>query len=63
MFKTFQRTLLVNYILGSGIAVFGVGGLFIFQTLELSSVESARGTDTSGLFDGRSESGRASTGV
>jgi len=39
MFKTFQRTLLVNYILGSGIAVFGVGGLFIFQTLELSSVE------------------------
>ncbi|MCT4795517.1 sensor histidine kinase, partial [Exiguobacterium alkaliphilum] len=29
----------MNYILGSGIAVFGVGGLFIFQTLELSSVE------------------------
>ncbi|WP_396129029.1 hypothetical protein [Exiguobacterium mexicanum] len=36
MFKQFQRTLIMNYIWGSGIAVFGVGGLFIFQTLSLS---------------------------
>lgn len=39
VFKTFQRTLLLNYVLGSSIAVFGVGGLFIFQTLELSPSE------------------------
>nr|WP_300997557.1 HD domain-containing phosphohydrolase [Exiguobacterium sp.] len=31
--------MLFNYVLGSGIAVFGVGGLFIFQTLELSTSE------------------------
>lgn len=41
MFKQFQRTLLLNYILGSGIAVFGVGGLLIFQTLDLSVMEMA----------------------
>lgn len=39
VFERFQNTLLMNYIVGSGIAVFGVGGLFIFQTLELSRVE------------------------
>lgn len=39
MFKQFQRTLIMNYIWGSGIAVFGVGGLFIFQTLDLSEME------------------------
>jgi len=39
MFKQFQRTLIMNYIWGSGIAVFGVGGLFIFQTLSLSPAE------------------------
>lgn len=36
MFERFQRTLVVNYVIGSGLAVFGVGGVFIFQTLELS---------------------------
>lgn len=36
MFKQFQRTLIVNYIIGSALAVFGVGGIFIFQTLDLS---------------------------
>ncbi|WP_215144338.1 HD domain-containing phosphohydrolase [Exiguobacterium qingdaonense] len=36
MFERFQRTLVVNYIIGSGLAVFGVGGVFIFQTLDLS---------------------------
>ncbi|TCI31136.1 HD domain-containing protein [Exiguobacterium sp. SL-10] len=39
MFKQFQNTLVMNYIWGSGIAVFGVGGLFIFQTLDLSKTE------------------------
>lgn len=39
MFERFQNTLVMNYIVGSGIAVFGVGGLFIFQTLDLSRVE------------------------
>mgnify|MGYP005749713179 CR=1 FL=1 len=36
MFERFQRTLVMNYIIGSGLAVFGVGGVFIFQTLDLS---------------------------
>jgi putative nucleotidyltransferase with HDIG domain len=36
MFEPFQRTLVVNYVIGSGLAVFGVGGVFIFQTLDLS---------------------------
>ena len=36
MFERFQRTLVVNYVIGSGLAVFGVGGVFIFQTLDLS---------------------------
>lgn len=39
MFERFQNTLLRNYLIGSGIAVFGVGGLFIFQTLALSQSE------------------------
>lgn len=39
MFQRFQHTLIMNYIWGSGIAVFGVGGLFIFQTLDLSKTE------------------------
>lgn len=39
MFERFQRTLIVNYVIGSGLAVFGVGGVFIFQTLELSRQE------------------------
>ena len=36
MFERFQRTLVMNYIIGSVLAVFGVGGVFIFQTLDLS---------------------------
>ncbi|WP_354665931.1 MULTISPECIES: HD domain-containing phosphohydrolase [Pontibacillus] len=39
MFQTFQRKMLINYIIGSFIAVFGVGSMFIFHTLHLSSVE------------------------
>lgn len=39
MFERFQRKLVMNYIIGSTLAVFGVGGVFIFQTLELSIQE------------------------
>lgn len=39
MFERFQRTLVFNYITGSSVAVFGVGGVFIFQTLDLSAYE------------------------
>ncbi|GGD11673.1 HD domain-containing phosphohydrolase [Pontibacillus salipaludis] len=39
MFRTFQRKMLLNYIIGSFIAVFGVGSMFIFHTLDLTTVE------------------------
>ncbi|KGX84253.1 HD-GYP domain-containing protein [Pontibacillus marinus] len=37
--NTFQRRMLLNYIIGSFIAVFGVGSIFIFYTLTLSTQE------------------------
>jgi len=37
--NTFQRRMLFNYILGSFIAVFGVGSIFIFHTLTLNTQE------------------------
>ncbi|WP_064092187.1 HD-GYP domain-containing protein [Rossellomorea aquimaris] len=39
VFQQFQRTIIKNYILGSLIAVFGVGSVFIFQTLALTENE------------------------
>ncbi len=39
IFKQFQRKIIKNYILGSFIAVFGVGSVFIFQTLILKENE------------------------
>ncbi|MGG4167147.1 hypothetical protein ABEW00_06640 [Rossellomorea vietnamensis] len=39
MFQHFQRTIIKNYLLGSFIAVFGVGSVFIFQTLSLKEGE------------------------
>lgn len=38
-FQDFQKKLLLNYIVGSMIAVFGVGSVFIFHTLDLSFQE------------------------
>ncbi|PFA66461.1 hypothetical protein CN378_14305 [Bacillus sp. AFS015802] len=38
-FQQFQRTIIKNYLLGSLIAVFGVGSVFIFQTLALRQLE------------------------
>ncbi|MGJ9382496.1 HD-GYP domain-containing protein [Salipaludibacillus sp. CF4.18] len=38
-FQNFQKKLFFNYIIGSIIAVFGVGSVFIFHTLDLSSLE------------------------
>ncbi|ARU63439.1 hypothetical protein CBW65_22405 [Tumebacillus avium] len=35
-YRTFLRTAIRNYVLGSTVAVFGVGGVFIFSTLRLS---------------------------
>jgi HD-GYP domain-containing protein (c-di-GMP phosphodiesterase class II) len=39
IFQQFQRTIIKNYLLGSIIAVFGVGSVFIFQTLSLKEDE------------------------
>ncbi|WP_263399248.1 HD-GYP domain-containing protein [Sutcliffiella deserti] len=39
IYKKFVRQLLLNYLLGSSIAVLGVGGIFIFSTLDLSFAE------------------------
>ncbi len=39
IFQQFQRTIIKNYLLGSFIAVFGVGSVFIFQTLSLKQNE------------------------
>ncbi|TMU88147.1 HD-GYP domain-containing protein [Bacillus sp. BHET2] len=39
IFQQFQRTIIKNYLLGSFIAVFGVGSVFIFQTLSLKQDE------------------------
>lgn len=39
IFQHFQRTIIKNYLLGSFIAVFGVGSVFIFQTLSLKEDE------------------------
>jgi putative nucleotidyltransferase with HDIG domain len=39
VFTLFQRKMLYNYILGSLIAVLGVGSVFIFQTLDLPNGE------------------------
>ncbi|MFI8686672.1 HD-GYP domain-containing protein [Rossellomorea sp. NPDC077527] len=39
IFHQFQRTIIKNYLLGSFIAVFGVGSVFIFQTLALKENE------------------------
>lgn len=39
IFQQFQRTIIKNYLLGSFIAVFGVGSVFIFQTLSLKEDE------------------------
>ncbi|WP_258264214.1 HD-GYP domain-containing protein [Rossellomorea sp. SC111] len=39
IFQHFQRTIIKNYLLGSFIAVFGVGSVFIFQTLSLKEGE------------------------
>ncbi|NMH69521.1 HD domain-containing protein [Bacillus sp. RO3] len=39
VFQQFQRTMIKNYLLGSFIAVFGVGSVFIFQTLILNENE------------------------
>jgi HD-GYP domain-containing protein (c-di-GMP phosphodiesterase class II) len=36
VYQRFQRTIIKNYLLGSFIAVFGVGSVFIFQTLALN---------------------------
>jgi putative nucleotidyltransferase with HDIG domain len=38
-FLKFRKQLLYNYILGSSLAVLGVGGVFIFFTLTLSKIE------------------------
>ncbi|MFD1019798.1 HD-GYP domain-containing protein [Thalassobacillus hwangdonensis] len=38
-FNKFQRSVIFNYIIGSMIAVFGVGSIFIFQTLNLETEE------------------------
>ncbi|MBH0231665.1 HD-GYP domain-containing protein [Halobacillus yeomjeoni] len=38
-FDHFQRRIVINYIVGSMTAVFGVGSVFIFHTLSLSSEE------------------------
>ncbi|MYL33568.1 HD domain-containing protein [Pontibacillus yanchengensis] len=38
-FSLFQKRILLNYIIGSMIAVFGVGSVFIFHTLTLSFSE------------------------
>lgn len=37
--QAFQKRMLLNYIIGSFIAVFGVGSMFIFHTLTLTSRE------------------------
>ncbi|PYZ93469.1 hypothetical protein CR194_09870 [Salipaludibacillus keqinensis] len=39
VFEQFQKQLVLNYLLGSVIAVFGVGSVFIFHTLQLAAVE------------------------
>lgn len=39
--RSFQKRMLLNYIFGSLIAVFGVGSIFIFHTLTLSTQEIA----------------------
>ncbi|WP_244668282.1 HD domain-containing phosphohydrolase [Bacillus sp. NTK074B] len=39
IFHQFQRTIINNYLFGSIIAVFGVGSVFIFQTLSLKESE------------------------
>ncbi len=39
-FQDFQKRMLLNYIIGSMLAVFGVGSVFIFHTLTLSGTES-----------------------
>ncbi|MGA9226040.1 MAG: hypothetical protein WB217_06860, partial [Mesobacillus sp.] len=38
-FLTFRKQLFYNYLFGSSLAVLGVGGVFIFLTLTLSTTE------------------------
>lgn len=38
-YKEFLKKLLINYFIGSFIAVFGIGSLFMFSTLVISSLE------------------------
>ncbi|WP_456274477.1 HD-GYP domain-containing protein [Bacillus sp. AK031] len=40
IYKSFQKRMLYNYLFGSLIAVFGVGSVFIFQTLDLPRSQS-----------------------
>lgn len=40
-FQDFQKRILLNYVIGSMLAVFGVGSVFIFHTLTLNQSESA----------------------
>jgi putative nucleotidyltransferase with HDIG domain len=40
LFTAFQRRMFFNYLIGSLIAVLGVGSIFIFQTLDLSGSQS-----------------------
>lgn len=39
LLRQFHKRMLINYITGSMIAVFGVGSVFIFHTLELTGLE------------------------
>jgi putative nucleotidyltransferase with HDIG domain len=39
IFKSFQKRMFLNYLFGSLVAVFGVGSVFIFQTLDLQHSE------------------------
>ncbi|PKR78383.1 hypothetical protein CEY16_01095 [Halalkalibacillus sediminis] len=39
IYQTFMKRLLINYVIGSSVAVFVVGGIFIFTTLSLSMSE------------------------
>jgi HAMP domain-containing protein len=42
IYRKFLKDLIRNYLFGSAVAVLGVGGIFIFSTLDLSPVEMIR---------------------